>query len=111
VGSNFRWSARFRLRNVLTHPAEPLDESLGPEDWVELRKAWTLLDELLERLPDELRRVLVLADIEEVAVAEIAALEGIPAGTAASRLRRAREEFQQLLARTEHRNPFSKVAR
>jgi hypothetical protein len=57
VGSNFRWSARFRLRNVLTHPAEPLDESLGPEDWVELRKAWTLLDELLERLPDPPARV------------------------------------------------------
>jgi RNA polymerase sigma-70 factor (ECF subfamily) len=38
--------------------------------------------------------VFTLYELEEVNVPEIAALLGIPVGTAASRLRRAREEFQ-----------------
>ena len=45
------------------------------------------------------QRVLVLAEINELPVAEIADLEGIPVGTAASRLRLARERFRTLLAR------------
>ena len=65
-----------------------------------------MLDELLERLPDELRRVLVLAEIEQLEVPEIAALEQIPVGPAASRLRRAREVFREHLSRAQARNPF-----
>ena len=65
-----------------------------------------MLDELLEQLPDELRRVLVLAEIEECTVPEIAELEGIAVGTAASRLRRARGLFREIAARVQHRNPL-----
>lgn len=77
-----------------------------PDRRVELRRAWHLLDELLTQLPDELARVLVLVEIEELGVSEVAALEQIPIGTAASRLRRAREKFNALLAEQSHRNPF-----
>lgn len=81
--------------------------NLHPEQRRILDQAWALLDELLERLPDELRRVLVLAEIEQLEVAEIAALERLPIGTAASRLRRARDAFREQLKRVAPRNPFS----
>jgi RNA polymerase sigma-70 factor (ECF subfamily) len=42
--------------------------------------------------------VLVLADIEELSTKELAELEGVPLGTAASRLRRARERLRELAA-------------
>ena len=83
-------------------------EALGalPDERLELGRAAALLDALLAQLPDELRRVLVLAELEEASVPAIAALESIPEGTAASRLRRARAAFEKLLARAASRNPF-----
>lgn len=80
---------------------------VGPEQSSERAAARTLLQELLAMLPDELRRVLVLAEVEQLEVPEIAALERIPVGTAASRLRRARQQFRELLEAAKHRNPFA----
>jgi RNA polymerase sigma-70 factor (ECF subfamily) len=77
-----------------------------PDRLLELDRARSLLDELLSELPDELARVLLLAEMEGYTLAAIAELEGIPPGTAASRLRRARALFRDLLAREAHRNPF-----
>ena len=84
----------------------PLAPGASPFEQLELERAAALLDELLERLPAELRRVLVLAELEEIPVPAIAELEEIPVGTAASRLRRARAAFGELLARVARRNPF-----
>ena len=78
----------------------------APDELVELRRAAALLDELLEGLPEQLRRVLVLAELEDATVRTIAELEGLPEGTTASRLRRAREVFAGLLRRAVRRNPF-----
>jgi RNA polymerase sigma-70 factor, ECF subfamily len=58
-------------------------------------------------LPEKARRVLVLAEMEQLEVPEIAVLEGIPVGTAASRLRVARQQFRALLEAARDRNPFS----
>jgi RNA polymerase sigma-70 factor (ECF subfamily) len=106
VAANIRRTAN-RRREV---PEEGLTSRLtgvaSPDDRTELRRAWTLLDELFAQLPNDLGRALALAEIEQVEVAEIAALEQIPVGTAASRLRRARAAFRALLATVEHRNPF-----
>jgi RNA polymerase sigma-70 factor (ECF subfamily) len=85
--------------------ASPSD---APESAADLRRAWALVDELLASLSPELARVLALAEVEELKVSDIAALEGIPAGTAASRLRRAREEFNRLLRASPHKNPFGR---
>lgn len=70
-----------------------------PDKLLEQSRAVQRLDRLLLRLPEPLRRVLVLAEIEQSTAAEIAELEQIPLGTAASRLRRARAAFRELLAR------------
>jgi RNA polymerase sigma-70 factor, ECF subfamily len=99
VAANVRRSVQ-RRREVAPEerPEPPLDAPL-PDEVLERRRARALLDELLEQLPAELSRVLVLAEVEQLTVAAIAELEGIPAGTAASRLRRARSVFRELLER------------
>jgi RNA polymerase sigma-70 factor (ECF subfamily) len=84
------------------------DDGRGPEQIAEVQNARALLDELLSQLPEKQRRVLVLAEVEQLEIQEIAALERIPAGTAASRLRLARGRFRDLLAAAHQRNPFAR---
>jgi RNA polymerase sigma-70 factor (ECF subfamily) len=52
-----------------------------------------LLDRALADMDLDLRSVFILYEVEEMTMAEIAAVLQIPAGTVASRLRRAREDF------------------
>lgn len=85
---------------------EPTESASAPDTQLSLRQAWDLLDELLAKLPEKLSRVLVLAEVEQLEVSEIASLEGIPLGTAASRLRLGRARFRTLLTRHAERNPF-----
>jgi RNA polymerase sigma-70 factor (ECF subfamily) len=75
------------------------DELPPPDELVEQRQARELLDRILERMPFELRVVFVLFELEEMSTSEIAALLEIPSGTVASRLRRAREDFEDQVAR------------
>lgn len=79
----------------------------APDRQAELSEARDVLDEILTTLPDRLRGLLVLVEIEGLEVAEAASLEGIPAGTAASRLRRARELFRAELHKLGARHPFA----
>ncbi len=81
-------------------------EERGPEALTELGQARTLLADILDQLSEKHRRVLVLAEIEQLEVPEIATLEGVPVGTAASRLRVARAQFRVLLEAARDRNPF-----
>jgi RNA polymerase sigma-70 factor (ECF subfamily) len=54
---------------------------------------------VLDQMPLELRTVFVLFELETMQLVEIAELEGIPVGTASSRLRRARAEFSAIARR------------
>ncbi len=58
------------------------------------------LDRILDALAPELRVVFVLAELEEATMAEIGQIVGIPPGTVASRLRRARGAFERLARET-----------
>jgi len=80
-------------------PLEPPDTGPDAEELLAQRRARATLDEVLETLPLDVRAVFVLFELEEMRVPEIASLLGIPLGTAASRLRRGRELFQEGLAR------------
>jgi RNA polymerase sigma-70 factor (ECF subfamily) len=71
----------------------------SPDHLLEQRRARAVLDLVLDAMPTDLRTVFVLFEIEELTVPAIAALLDLRAGTAASRLRRAREEFQSILKR------------
>jgi RNA polymerase sigma-70 factor (ECF subfamily) len=73
--------------DTLVDPMPSADELLDQKR----ARAW--LDHLLDRLPLQLRTVLILAEGEGLTMAEIATVCALPQGTVASRLRRAREAF------------------
>lgn len=77
-----------------------------PDELLDRKRARAALDQVLESMPDELRTVFVLFELEELSTAEVAATLGIPIGTAASRLRRAREGFAALVKRMKARSFF-----
>jgi RNA polymerase sigma-70 factor (ECF subfamily) len=74
---------------------EPVDHTLTGEELLDLRRARAQLDRILDGMSLELRAVFVLFELDEMTMAEIAELLGLPPGTVASRLRRARAEFRQ----------------
>ncbi len=100
VASQARRAAR--RRPVELHPEvyETGDPSPGPDELADQRRAREMLDEILGRMPEDLRTVFVLFEIEEMITREIAELVNIPIGTVASRLRRAREWFERAVTET-----------
>jgi RNA polymerase sigma-70 factor, ECF subfamily len=107
VANNTRRGLKRRREVAGDHAEEPIEPAaFGPEQSVELARARALLAELLRQLPDKFRRVLILAELEQLEVPDIAALERLPVGTAASRLRVARQQFRELLETARDRNPF-----
>jgi RNA polymerase sigma-70 factor (ECF subfamily) len=97
---------RSRRREVFEDIDEPRDSAPDPEQIADQKRARALLDEVLDSLPMELRAVFVLFELEELPSAEIAEVLALPIGTVASRLRRAREEFQRIIARMKARDAF-----
>jgi RNA polymerase sigma-70 factor (ECF subfamily) len=71
-----------------------VDTRPGPEVAADQHRALVAMDSILRGMPEQLRTVFVLFEIEEVTMVEIAEALEIPAGTVASRLRRAREIFR-----------------
>jgi RNA polymerase sigma-70 factor (ECF subfamily) len=106
VASDARRSRNRRREVADDDAAEPHDPSPDPEEIADQRRARALLDEVLEELPMDLRAPFVLFELEELPTAEIAVMLDIPVGTVASRLRRAREEFQKIVARQKARASF-----
>jgi len=84
---------------------EQADPAPSVEDTIDDRRLRRWLDDVLDTLSDEHRAVLVLVDLEEQTMADASSVLGIPQGTVASRLRRAREVFEaaasELRARVE----------
>jgi RNA polymerase sigma-70 factor (ECF subfamily) len=93
VASDVRRSASARREIPHSDVGIELEGGARPDDLVEQRHARSTLDAILEAMDLDLRTVFVLFEIEELSTPEIAELLGIPHGTVASRLRRAREEF------------------
>jgi RNA polymerase sigma-70 factor (ECF subfamily) len=76
---------------------------LATDEELDRRRARRVLDQILDQLPSDLRSVFVMCDLEELSMAEAAASLDIPAGTVASRLKRAREAFGKLAAEARKR--------
>ena len=66
------------------------------DDLVDEHRARVELERAIADLPDSLREVLVLHDLDRMTMAEIAEARSIPPGTVASRLRRARGSLAHL---------------
>jgi RNA polymerase sigma-70 factor (ECF subfamily) len=88
-----RTLARRREVGVELAP-EALDLNANPEQLTDQKRVRQILDQILDRMSADLRTVFVLHEFEEMSMVEISEALGIPSGTVASRLRRARAEFR-----------------
>ena len=89
---------RSRPRPSASLNGEPAATAAGPERRAEQSD---LLEQALDRLDDQLRAVFLLREAEGLSYDQIGAVLGIPSGTVASQLHRARGELQAFLRRVE----------
>ncbi|MBX3224749.1 MAG: sigma-70 family RNA polymerase sigma factor [Labilithrix sp.] len=83
----------------------PLSSDADPADALERKQTLAMIQQILEGMIPERREVFVLYELEELSGREIAEHLGVPAGTVASRLRKARVDFREALARAEANDP------
>jgi RNA polymerase sigma-70 factor, ECF subfamily len=93
VASHARRSYHRREAAEQRLSTNPREVSLDPEELTQRLEARELLDRVLDCMPPDLRSVFVLFELEELSIDQVATLLGIPRGTVATRLRRAREVF------------------
>src|SRR5262249_41563812 len=109
VASDMRRHAQRRERleatasEAIADLAEPASQA--PDELLDSKRARELLDRVLDAMPLELRAVFVLFEFEGLSVDEMAELLELPRGTAASRLRRARDEFHAQARRVRATRP------
>jgi RNA polymerase sigma-70 factor (ECF subfamily) len=91
------------LRTAKAAPSVDIERvhsaDLPTDELIERKEARALLDRTLAEMTPELRTVFALFELEEMTMIEIAAVTDAPLGTVASRLRRAREQFQEAVKR------------
>lgn len=106
IARDHRRSARRR------DPGPPVDPDTlrasggGPSESAEKAEAVRTLHVLLDELDDERREVFVMAELEQMAMPEIAEALAVNVNTAYARLRVARQEFEQALARHRARDTW-----
>jgi RNA polymerase sigma factor (sigma-70 family) len=93
--ANYRKLARHRVEPLTGEASEPASAADDVETALMADEERALVRELIGRLRPKLRAVLVMHDIEERPMAEIAAELDIPLKTAYARLRLAREEARR----------------
>ncbi|MGC4066998.1 MAG: sigma-70 family RNA polymerase sigma factor [Polyangiaceae bacterium] len=87
------------------------DPTPAPDALLDQHRARQVLDQILEGMDMDLKTVLILFELENLTLTEVAETLGIPRGTAASRLRRAREDFDASLRRLEARMTHRRAAK
>ena len=96
-GIAFRIAAahqRKRKREVAFETVEPADSGPWPDQALQSKQARAIVLAALDRIPLPRRAVLVMRDLDDVPVGEIASMLAIPLFTAYSRLRKARRELE-----------------
>jgi RNA polymerase sigma-70 factor (ECF subfamily) len=99
VASDFRDKQRRKPRPM--GAASDLPEvwsAPGQQEHVERSQAWQLIEALLAGLDEDLRRVFVLFELEQLPMREVAQVVGCPLSTAYWRLHTARARVEALLA-------------
>lgn len=75
----------------------PISEREQPDALTERHRAGLTVHDILDKLPDELREVLVMAELEGMSGPEIAEVTGLKLATAYGRIRNARAKFDDAL--------------
>jgi len=103
-----RWHSRrsAHMEDGVDFDVLPADGAMYPDRYTENVESIRVAEEILEGLDPERRAVLVLAELEEKPVSEIAALLGINVNTATSRLRQARKHVEAAIARRAARDQW-----
>ncbi len=96
VASETRRTHKRRRELDVAPPDVAAPAAHAPDAAMEQREALERLDAILDRMEEPLRTVFVLHELEELTMAEIAETLQVPPGTVASRLRRAREQFEAM---------------
>jgi RNA polymerase sigma-70 factor (ECF subfamily) len=78
-----------------TAEMEVVSPGASPEERAAQGDERVLLRQMIDRLPEELRRPLVLSAIEEMTSVEVAEVMGIPEGTIRTRVMRAKVELKK----------------
>jgi RNA polymerase sigma-70 factor (ECF subfamily) len=97
-----RWRRVRRVKRWLlqtTVDASAEERSTTPEELAHVAEARQMVHRVLNRMSPKLRDVLVLLEIEECPVQEVATILRIPGNTVRSRKRLARAEFERLWRR------------
>jgi RNA polymerase sigma-70 factor, ECF subfamily len=102
--SDYRRSRRSRDAAGASLGAEPKSSLPSPLDMAERNADLELLENVLAELDESKREVFVMVEILEMTVPEVVQGLDIPLNTAYSRLRLARQDFEEALARHEARN-------
>jgi RNA polymerase sigma-70 factor (ECF subfamily) len=74
---------------------ESVDSLATPDRLTDQKRARQMVDRALGEMEPALRSVFILFEFDQLNLGEIAGVLGIPRGTVASRLRRARIEFRR----------------
>jgi RNA polymerase sigma-70 factor, ECF subfamily len=90
---------RKRKREFTYATLEIRDGRPGPDDALQAKQARTMMLSALETIPLRRRAVLVMHDLEEVPMGQVATALSIPLFTAYSRLRKARAELESAVRR------------
>jgi RNA polymerase sigma-70 factor, ECF subfamily len=103
VASNAHRAVRRRRETPGFEESEASAALPAPDELLDQRRARQLLDRVLGELSEDLRAIIILFEIEGLRTPEIAEALGIPLGTVASRLRRARAEVEQRVTSYQNR--------
>jgi RNA polymerase sigma-70 factor, ECF subfamily len=99
VAANHRRCLRARREDSLEALERPLpSEPVDMDHLLDRKRMRELLERVLCSMPDELREAFVLFELEGLSRTELAETLALPAGTVASRVRRAREYFERVCA-------------
>ena len=100
AASRRRWQ---RLRSFVGLPEDRACERAGAEDDLLARERAAAVEHALQRLPEALRRTLVLCECSELGHAEIAEILGTRPGTVGSRRHAALARLRAMLTETDAR--------
>lgn len=100
ISANWRRTLRRRLEDSLPEMNDPSSEP-SPEMFAIRRQGLQLLDCALADMTELQREVFILTELEQLTAREVGEQLEIPEAAVVSRLRRAREVFQQFCQRSE----------